>query len=125
MATYVEFIWAQLHTADSNGKSLRKHLIQPLWGEILPRDLTAVRPAHNKTRDRRVVTAYVATLFNWIFPDSVLQVIEPNSDPHDNTDDNGIISDDDVSVDNLSIPSTIIPRAPKYYSFHHEEYRIA
>lgn len=118
MATHVEFLWQQLQTANSEGKSLNSHLEQPVWQEILHTDLKAIPLAHGSTeaRDRRVVTAYVGSLFEWIFHE-IIQVIEPSSD-------DGMISDNDIFFEEL-LPIPKVPQHPRYYSFHHKEYRIA
>src|SRR5271170_8361046 len=107
MATHVEFIWSQLHNADSRG-SLTKHLKQPLWQEILPTDLRAVPPAHpnEPNRNRCVVTASVGDLFKWIFGEGI-EIIEPSM----------------PTVDCMDI--SILTPSPKYYSFHHDEYGFA
>ena len=116
MATHAEFLWSQLNAADSDQKSLRRHLKQPVWGEILPSDLTAIKPAHppGEARDRCVVTAYVSSLFEWIFGEGI-QIIEP----HDTKD--GLIIDDKLKH---LLPKQK-PQAPQFYTFHHEEYRTA
>lgn len=134
LVTHVQFIWMQLYTADSKGHSLRKHLKQPLWGEILPSSLTAVPPAHpmNGPRDRCVVTAYVGNLFEWIFGQGV-EVIEPDSanDLCDYDDDEDKIDEDDMVHGNdfkgikqliLESKETKVLSDPKFYAFHHEEY---
>ena len=113
MATHAEFLWSQLHTADSIEKSLRRHLKQPVWGEILPSDLTAIKPAHppREARNRCVVTAYVSSLFEWIFGEGV-QTIEPKD---------GLIIDDKLKY---LVPKRK-PQPPQFYTFHHEEYGTA
>ena len=116
MASHAEFLWSQLHAADSDEKSLRRHLKQPVWGEILPSDLTAIKPAHppGEARDRCVVTAYVASLFEWIFGEGI-QIIEP----HHKKD--GIIIDEKLK--NLLPKQKLRPL--HFYTFHHDEYRTA
>ena len=95
---------------------MRRHLKQPVWGEILPSDLTVIKPAHTpgETRDRCVVTAYVASLFEWIFGEGV-EIIEPQ-----NTKD-ALIMDDKLKYLLLKRK----PQLPQFYTFHHEEYRTA
>ena len=121
MATYVEFIWAQLRTAHTKSHPLTRHLQQPLWGEILPTDLTAVKPAHapQAARTRCVVTAYVGSLFSWIFGEGV-EIIEPDS-----TD--GLVSDDEfLDEQDLGVVlGTKVAQSPKYYDFHHGELQRA
>ena len=116
VATHSEFLWSQLQTAAA-GNSLKRHLKQPLWGEVLPSDLTAVPYAHpqQKPRERCIVTAYVGSLFDWIFSEGV-EIIEPDAD----------LSDDD-SIDNMDylLPKPIVPQPPRYYTFHHQEYQTA
>lgn len=100
---------------------MKKHLAQPLWGEIRPSDLTAIRPAHDPQRARPLctVTAYVGGLFDWIFSEGV-QVIEPGVAPDDESE--GSLSDDDlVTSMPVDIPH-LAQSTPKHYSFHHEEY---
>ena len=121
MATNVEFLWAQLQTAHSKSHPLTRHLKHPVWGEILPTDLTAIKPAHapHAARSRCVVTAYVASLFSWIFGEGV-EVIEPDS-----TD--GLLYDEEFDDEpELGIVlATKIPQPPKYYDFHHDELQRA
>jgi hypothetical protein len=116
IATHAEFLWSQLHTADSTEKSLRRHLKQPVWGEILHSGLTAVKPAHppGETRDRCIVTAYVASLFEWIFGEGV-EMIEPQ-----NASD-ALNIDDELKY----IPPQRKAQLAQLYTFHHEEYRTA
>ena len=113
MAVHAPFLWSQLHS--SSTQSRNKYLNQPVWGEVLPTDLKAIRPAHSPDRSRKrcVVTAYVGNLFEWIFSEGV-ETIEPNHAAYDSD------SDDDVDVDYLD--RTPIPEPPKYYNFHHEDY---
>ena len=123
----------QLYTADSKGFSLRKHLKQPLWGEILPSGLTAVPPAHpmSRSRDRCVVTAYVGNLFEWIFGQGV-EVIEPDSitdfyddDEDDEMGEEGMIDGNDYKnlKELVAEPKEAkLLSDPKFYAFHHEEY---
>jgi hypothetical protein len=120
MATYVEFLWAQLHTADSKACRLGKHMKQPLWGEILPADLTAIPPAHAPKRARAqcAVTAYVGSLFEPIFGEGI-QVIEPHSAPPDSED--GFESDEDFNSEDLIMSTRESPQLSKCYTFHHEE----
>ena len=127
LATHVEFLWQQLSTADSKATPLRKHLGQPLWGEILPSDLAAIPPAHlpNQYRQRCVVTSYVGNLFEWIFSEGI-EVIEPHSCPSQLESEESEI---DHELEELCLPrhqesikSEIKDMPPKYYSFHHEEY---
>lgn len=121
MAIHVEFLWSQLRSAHTNSHPLTRHLKQPLWGEILPTDLTAVKPAHapHVARTRCVVTAYVGSLFSWIFGEGV-EVIEPDS-----TD--GLLYDDEFEDEpELGVVlATRIPQPPKYYAFHHDELQRA
>ena len=125
MAAHAEFLWQELSTAHSEQRPLTKHLRQPLWGEILPTDLTAIRPAHipQCARPRCVVTSYVGNLFEWIFGEGV-EVIEPDSDP-DYLEDDGIVNGSDLDLVAFGIP--LEPEVknglpPKYYDFHHDEY---
>ena len=117
MATYVEFLWAQLQTAHTKSHPLTRHLKQPFWGEILPADLTAIKPAHSShaARKRSVVTAYVGHLFSWIFGEGV-EVIEPDCM-------DGLLDDEefDDELELCPVLGTKIPQPPKYYDFHHEE----
>lgn len=95
--------------------------MQPLWGEILPSDLTAVPPAHrlHKSRDRCVVTSYVGNLFKWIFGEGV-EVVEPSNNEGHGNDDEG----DDIRLERMALE----PRQVKLlseqraYAFHHDEY---
>jgi len=121
MATYVEFLWAQLQTAHSKSHPLTKHLKQPFWGEILPTDLTAIKSAHapHAARSRCVVTAYVGSLFSWIFGEGV-EIIEPDSA-------DGLWYDEQFE-DELEfgiVPDPKIPQPPMYYDFHHDELQRA
>jgi len=108
VATHVDFLWSQINASELSFKYLR----QPLWGEVLPGDLTAIRPAHppSLARGRCVVTAYVGSLFGWIF-DEGLEVVE--SDQVDTSDE---------ELDDLLLVSNVV-QPPKYYTFHHDEYR--
>jgi len=119
MTTYAEFLWAQLSTADSRERPLTRHLKQPLWGEILPFDLTAVPPAPpgNKSRSRCVVTPYVGNLFEWIFAEGV-EVVDSNTQAP--IDDSDTEVDIDVGVTPLLKPSLKVDTTE--YTFHHEEY---
>jgi hypothetical protein len=84
--------------------------------------LTAIRPAHDlaRSRERRVVTAYVGNLFDWIFGEDI-QTVGPTDDFYDAD----IISDDDIDVEDLLIPKPKEPAPAKFYGFHHGEYRKA
>jgi hypothetical protein len=118
MATHVEFLWQQIQTAISDRKTSRKFLSQPIWGDIYPLDLTAIRPAHDprRARQRCVVTPYVSNLFSWIFADG-LEIVES-----DTIVDDGVSSDVDPA--DLEIPNVSVP-PPQEYGFHHGEYRSA
>lgn len=109
----------QLHTAGSKGH-LSKHLGQPLWGETLPSDLTAVPPAHRlqKSRDRCVVTPYVENLFEWIFGQGV-EVVKPSNNDYGNGDQG-----DDIRLERMTLEprQTKLLSEPKAYTFHHENY---
>ena len=120
IATHAEFLWAQLHSAASKDRQLTEQLDQPIWGEILPGGLDAVRRAHHPAgaRERCVVTSYVGNLFSWIFGDGV-QVIEPSSDECD------VKNDDKNLDDNCGYLSVTKPVMPQHYNFHHEEYSKA
>lgn len=125
MAAHAEFLWQQLSTAHSKQRPLTKHLRQPLWGEILPADLTAIRAAHipQRARPRCVVTSYVGNLFEWIFGEGV-EVIEPHSDPP-YLGDEGIASDSDLDLLDFEMflePNVKKELPSKYYDFHHDEY---
>ena len=96
----------------------KQYLRQPLWGEVLPADLTAIKPAHpaSLARDRCVVTDYVGRLFGWIF-DEGIEIVEP-----DMVDSESNSSEDELAF--LLGPAANIPlRPPTYYTFHHDEYR--
>jgi len=126
VTTHVEFLWSQLQTASTKEKSLKRHLKQPLWGEILPTDLTAVKPAHppSRARKRCVVTSYVGNLFGWIFDDAV-EVIEPghHKEPTpsemEEFDELDYLVEEDVETE----VSGGCQMRPVTYEFHHPEYR--
>jgi hypothetical protein len=122
VATHCQLLLHQLCLADSGPEhSLRKHCNQPIWGEVLAGDYTAVPEAHprSRTRTRNTVTAYVGSLFEWIFGDRI-QVIEPDSGRHETLD--GSINDDDPTPDGFRRK---VPSLSKLYTFHHLEYQNA
>lgn len=129
---HVEFLWAQFQTTSSHEKSLKRHLKQPFWGEILPTDLTAVPAAHPPSRSRKrcVATAYVGSLFEWIFGEGV-EIIERGhreevvEEPGDDDEEDFIIPDymfDDVESEE---PEEAAQEGAVRgtYKFHHPEYQ--
>jgi hypothetical protein len=115
MAAHASFLWSQLQTVEAS----TRHRKQPVWGEILPTDLNAIRPAHSpqRSRERCVVTAYVSGLFEWIFSEGI-QTIGPT----DRIYDTDVMSDDDIDIEDLLIPKSQILAPSKYYNFRHDEY---
>lgn len=122
LATHVEFLWAQLQTVDCKEQSLTEHLKQPVWGEALPTNLTAIRPAHplGLARDRCVVTAYVGSLFQWIFGQGI-EIIDTYSEPHGHE---ARAMGDTGSGEHVPKPGQAQTQLP-YYSFYHEKYWVA
>jgi hypothetical protein len=134
VATHVEFLWAQMQTTSSKEKSLKKHLKQPFWGEILPTDLTAVPAAHPPSRSRKrcVATAYVGSLFEWIFGEGV-EIIERGhheelvEEAGSDDEEDFIIPDylfDEVKSEGPEEEAEVHKGgATRTYKFHHPEYQ--
>jgi hypothetical protein len=122
MAAHALFLWQQLGTAANSHSGLTKHLKQPIWGEILYTDLSAIHPAHapQRSRDRCAVTAYVANLWEWIFSEGIQTIGPDDFDKMDKHDD--IEEDDDIDIEDFLISKPKEPVGPKYYNFLHDEY---
>jgi hypothetical protein len=114
IATYAEFLWTQLWTADSRERPLKRHLKQPFWGEIIPFGLTAVRHAHpgRGNRKRGTVTPYVGGLFDCIFGDDVEVVTSGMGGSEEG-------ESEEEDSDFTPVPNGVDTGE---YTFHHEEY---